>query len=60
MRLKDYMVEQGLTAPTLAERLGYSLSAVRKWMQRVRVPKLPTILRIKAITHGKVAENDWD
>lgn len=60
MKLKEWMQEEGHTAAWLAERMRVSLSAVRKWMQEVRQPKLPTIKKLRKISQGKVSFDDWD
>ena len=59
MTLKNFMVKYSITARQLAGKLRVSMSAVRKWVQGTRIPRLQTIKRIHNLTNGEVTYDDW-
>lgn len=59
MTLKDYMERHSITAALVAGRLGVSLSAVYKWIQGNRTPRMHVIRQIVQLTDGEVSYEDW-
>jgi DNA-binding transcriptional regulator YdaS (Cro superfamily) len=59
MQLKSFIQASGLPDQHFAEKLGVSLSGLRKWKARNREPDAATIARIEALTDGKVSLADW-
>lgn len=59
MTLKEYLVKNGLTSRYIATRMEVTVSAVRKWCQGTRIPRLPAIKKLRKITKGEVSFDDW-
>jgi transcriptional regulator with XRE-family HTH domain len=59
MKLKTYMAEASLNERQMAERLGCSVGAVRKWISGERMPRLNQMRRITQVTEGKVTALDF-
>ena len=54
MTLRDYIKSGNSDIGKMAEALGVSEHAVRKWYYGQRAPRLKTMLQIERITGGKV------
>lgn len=60
MRLLAWMRENEVDDDAMAARIGdCSGFAVKKWKYAEREPDASTIVRIEAVTEGKVALADW-
>ena len=59
LHLSEYLVSEGISPTTFAERLGVSIYAVKKWRLKTRIPRPDHVIRIEAMTKGKVAPDDW-
>lgn len=59
MKLLAYMKERGLDDAEMAERLGATPRAVRKWKYGETTPRLPEILKIEEVTEGEVRPADF-
>lgn len=59
MTLKEYLVNNKLTARWVAGKCRVTISAARKWVQGIRIPRLATMKIINKITNGEVSFDDW-
>jgi len=59
MKFADYMKTHGLEDEEMAELIGCSVFAIRKWKYRERTPRPEQMLRIKAATGGMVSADDF-
>lgn len=59
MTLAEYMAERGLSDEEMAERIGCSSFAVKKWRYRERTPRGAAMRRIKEATGGEVTADDF-
>lgn len=59
MTFKEFMDRYSYTARSMAEELDVSVSAVRKWVQRTRIPRHGMMKKIDKFTKGKVSYDDW-
>lgn len=59
MKLKSYMVQNRLTDQKMADAIGCSVSAVRKWRYGLRMPKPDQLVVISEATNGAVTANDF-
>jgi putative transcriptional regulator len=59
MTLAEYRKRQGMTQAEIAERIGRDTATVCRYEKGTRIPDLRTIRKIKAVTNGAVAEDDW-
>ncbi len=58
MTLHQYLQKTGTTQAALAAKIGVSQSRVSRWL-RGEVPRLQTLMVIKAATDGKVKPGDF-
>lgn len=58
MKLRTWRLNEGLTQPQLAERIGVTVSTISRY-ELGRVPEPDVIKRIYAETNGKVAPSDF-
>ena len=59
MKLRSYLRLEGERPAEFAARIGASIYAVRKWLNRERIPRPKTQKIIKRATSGKVTPEDW-
>jgi DNA-binding transcriptional regulator YiaG len=59
MKLRTYLNETGTTMTKFADQMGVGVSTVHGWLTGRRVPTLQSALRIKTMTNGHVAPEDW-
>ena len=59
MQLHEYREKTGKTQSEIAEVLGCAVSTVCRYETGTRLPSLRVIRKIKAMTDGQVAEDDW-
>lgn len=57
MTFNEFM--RGKSEPDIAERIGCSIHAVRKYRYGERRPDADTMLRIEQVTEGQVTLRDW-
>lgn len=60
MKLKEYLVKNKLTARWVASKTKVTVSAARKWVQGIRIPRLAAMKVIHRITNGEVSFDDWE
>lgn len=59
MQLSQYLVETSTSQSKFAETLGVSQATVHKWLYGKNRPAADTMVKIKQITEGQVAIEDW-
>lgn len=59
MKLKEYLVENGIVHGFFAKKLGVASSKLSIWISGQNRPRLETILIIEQLTKGKVKPEDW-
>lgn len=59
MTLKDWLAEAGQTHSALAEQIGRSSEAVRRYANGDRIPDRDTMPLIVEATAGRVTANDF-
>lgn len=59
MQLSQYLVETGTSQSAFAEKCGVSQATVHKWLYGKNKPNTRTIIKIVAMTEGRVAIEDW-
>lgn len=59
MDLHTYMRSHGLTDTEMAEKTGFSSSAIGKWRRLERFPRPKQMQRIRAATEGAVCPADF-
>ena len=59
MQLSQYLVETSTSQSKFAETLGVSQATVHKWLYGKNRPSADTMVKIKQITEGQVAIEDW-
>lgn len=59
MTFEQYLLKQKISTAAFAKVHGYPFETVRKWRQKIRIPRPETILRLKKLTKGRVNPNDW-
>jgi transcriptional regulator with XRE-family HTH domain len=59
MTLSAYMSLRSFTAATMAELIGCSEGAIRKWQYGERIPGTENLIRIREITDGAVCPDDF-
>lgn len=59
MKLKDYLIEAGLTNTDFAARLGVSKTAVGRWIMGSRIPNRALMAAIARATNGAVTPADF-
>lgn len=58
MKLQDWVIEKGLTAADVAEKLGTSNIAVGRYLRGERMPHAGIVERIISLTGGAVTAQD--
>ncbi len=59
MTLNQYLLKHKLSTAKFAKNGGWPFETVRKWRQRIRIPRSKSLIRIQKITRGEVKPNDW-
>lgn len=59
MRLTDHLEQSGMTQRQLAEKIGVSERAVRRYCAGHRVPQKDILQKIYQVTGGVVTANDF-
>lgn len=59
MKLIDWMSQDNKDPLDVAQALGVSVFAVRKWLRSERIPRPAMQSKIKAMTNGLVCGDDW-
>lgn len=59
MTLNQYLAETGTYYRDFADKGGFSIYAVRKWLNGERIPRDLNKLKIAKITKNKVQPQDW-
>lgn len=59
MLLKDWMCQEGLTAPSLAKALGVTHQAVYSWMHGKSYPRVRYVSVIERMSKGAVRAQDF-
>lgn len=59
MQLKDYLLLIGATERAFAEAIGVSQQAVSRYVSGARTPRPAVMMKIHAVTGGRVAPSDF-
>ena len=59
MTIREYIKAGNSTPADMADTLGVSEHAIRKWVYGQRRPDLEMMLKIEACTEGEVTVADW-
>lgn len=59
MQLKDYLLLIGATERAFAEAIGVSQQAVSRYVSGARTPRPAVMVKIHAVTGGRVAPSDF-
>lgn len=59
MNLKQYLRESGIYYRDFASAGGFSIYAVRKWLNGERIPRDLNKVKIAKLTKDKVQPQDW-
>jgi len=59
MKLAAYLSENNLTETAFAQVVGVSQVTINRYIQGKRFPDPGIIIRIEAVTGGRVAPADW-
>lgn len=59
MKLRDWMVENGVSRRDLAKALGVCINTIDRWNNRTRRPSYPSIIRLHEFTGGEVTDTDF-
>jgi predicted transcriptional regulator len=59
MKLKDYLVENGIVHSYFAKKVPTSPQKLSAWIGGHSKPRLESIIKIEELTKGKVAARDW-
>lgn len=59
MQLSEWMLVEQKSIEELSVALNVSISGIRKWIKRERIPRPAMQNKIKALTGNRVTPNDW-
>ncbi len=59
MNLNKYLVDNDIPDLELAQKLRFSVYAVKKWRYGERIPRLKTLIEIEDWSGGNVRPRDW-
>jgi transcriptional regulator with XRE-family HTH domain len=59
MNLDDYLTLKNLARPAFADLIGTTPQSLARYLDRSRIPKKETMVRIAEVTSGLVTANDF-